>query len=158
MLDIIGAMFLCQVIVMTLLVVWLFVETYRVVARERKAWQGGGSSSHSLHKERCTYAFVSTFFALSYIGRFITNQYAYNCGNKTWPPFTAYMTEVVCYLFEGASMGVLMYFHFANFRQGGLFSSNNDEELAYASIMPEEFYRFDTDEVDKHSLTDLSTC
>ena len=77
--DVIGNSFLGQVVIMTLLVAWLFIETYRVVAREKRAAQGG-FVSQNLHKERCTYAIISTFFALSYIGRFIYNRFAYGCG------------------------------------------------------------------------------
>ena len=54
-------------------------------------------------------------------------------------------------------MGVLMYFHFTHFRQGGLFSSREEEELAYVTIMPHELHRFDTDEVDANSVTDRSS-
>ena len=64
------------------------------------------------------------------------------------------MGEVACYFFEGASMGVLMYFHRTNFKQGSLFAT---EELAYISIKPNEFHRFDTESVDDHSLGDRSS-
>ena len=67
------------------------------------------------------------------------------------------MAEIVCYFFEGASVGVLMYFHLTNFRQGGLFASDQKEELDYITIMPSEYHRFNTEEVDAHSLTDLSS-
>ena len=63
---------------MAMLVTWLIVETYRVVARERRARQGG-FVTHTLHKERCTYAIISMFFALSYIVRFLFNKYFYGC-------------------------------------------------------------------------------
>ena len=59
-----------QVITMLLLVVWLFVETQRAVNRERRA---RGKVMHTMRRERCTYAIISIFFALSYIGRFILN-------------------------------------------------------------------------------------
>ena len=77
--DVFGYSFLSQVVIMILLVAWLFIETYRVVAREKRAMQEG-FVSQNLHKERCTYAIISTFFALSYIGRFIYNRFAYGCG------------------------------------------------------------------------------
>ena len=69
---IIGYLFLSQVIIMILLVVWLFVETKRAVDRERNARQDG-KVTHTLMRERCTYATISTFFGLSYIGRFVLN-------------------------------------------------------------------------------------
>ena len=116
--------------VMALLVAWLFIETFRLVARERRAVQAG-FASQNLHKERCTYAIISTFFTLSYIGRFVYNRFAYGCGLEAQSLFAVYMGEVACFFFEGASMGVLMYFHRTNFKQGGLFAS---EELAYVSI------------------------
>ena len=82
-LDVIAFIFLCQVIVMAILETWLLAETYRVVARERQARQGG-FVTHALHKERCTYAVISTFFALSYIGRFILNKYGNQCSSELW--------------------------------------------------------------------------
>ena len=54
-------------------------------------------------------------------------------------------------------MGVLMYFHFANFSEGGLFSTTKEEELAFITIMPNEYHRFDTESVEAHSLADLSS-
>ena len=124
---VIGYSFLCQVIVMCLLVAWLFVETYRIKAREKnKLTAQDGSVTNSLHKERCTYAIISSFFALSYVGRFILNEYIFGCGTAPWLYFSKLFTEVVIYLFEGGSMGVLMYFHMANFEQGSQFSSTKD--------------------------------
>ena len=64
---------------MTLLVIWLFVETQRAVNRERKA-RLDGQVTHTLRRERCTYAIISIFFGLSYIGRYMVNDYEY-CGN-----------------------------------------------------------------------------
>ena len=141
---------------MALLVAWLFVETYRVVARERRARQGG-FVTHTLHKERCTYATISAFFALSYIWRWIFNKYFYGCDANQTTLFEQQMAKLACYLLEGASMGVLMYFHMTNFRQGGLFSTSQEDELAYISIMPNEYHRFDTESVDNHSLADPSS-
>ena len=154
-LNIIAYTFLIQVVIMLLLVAWLFIETYRVVARERQARQGG-FVTHTLHKERCTYTIVSVFFALSYIGRYINNRYA-ACEAAELSYFASHMTEDACILSEGVSMGVLMYFHFANFREGGLFSSDKADELAYISIMPNEYHRFDTESVEDHSLADPSS-
>ena len=55
---------------MLILVFWLFLETQRAVKRERKLY---GKVQHTLRAERCTYAIVSFFFALSYIGRYTIN-------------------------------------------------------------------------------------
>ena len=99
---------------MILLVAWLFIETYRVVARERRAQ--GGFVTHTLHKERSTYAVISTFFALSYVVRYIFNEYGISCEADPWSMYALFMSEIVCYLFEGVSMGVLMYFHMTNFK------------------------------------------
>ena len=55
---------------MLLLVVWLFVETQRAVKREMRQF---GKVQYNLRKERCIYAVISFFFALSYIGRFYVN-------------------------------------------------------------------------------------
>ena len=60
---------------MCLLVIWLFVETKRAVNREKRA--RGGLVTHKLMQERINYAIISTFFALSYIGRFFLNYYTY---------------------------------------------------------------------------------
>ena len=69
-------MFLGQVIVMVLLVIWLFVETLRESVQERSArLRGIRTERVSLSKELCVYATVSVFFALSYIGRFLNNEY-----------------------------------------------------------------------------------
>ena len=113
--------------------------------------------THNLHKERCTYAIISAFFALSYIGRFIYNKYFNGCDEVNSTQFESAIMEELCYLLEGASMGVLMYFHFANFREGGLFSTTKEEELAFITIMPNEYHRFDTESVEAHSLADLSS-
>ena len=61
---------------MVLLVTWLFIETFRAVSRERRARQDG-KVTHSLRRERCTYAIITFFFGLSYIGRFVQNVKAY---------------------------------------------------------------------------------
>ena len=60
---------------------------------------------------------------------------------------------------EGVSMGVLMVFHFKNFKQGSLFKSRKEvkEDPTYASVMLGEYHRFDTKEVDANSLADQST-
>ena len=101
---------------MLLLVMWLFVETQRAVERERRA-RLDGRVTPTLRRERCTYAIVSFIFALSYIGRYYMNEYAYyGCGNAIGSIFANCMTEIVVFFFEGASMGVLMFFHFKNFR------------------------------------------
>ena len=63
----IGYLFLCQVIIMVLLVTWLFIETQRAVNRETKEY---GNVMHKLKRERCTYALISTIFGVSYLGRF----------------------------------------------------------------------------------------
>ena len=74
--SIIGNLFLCQVIVMVLLVTWLFIETKRAVNRERRARQDG-QVTYTLRRERCTYAFVSFLFGVSYIGRYFYNNFAF---------------------------------------------------------------------------------
>ena len=51
-------------------------------------------------------------------------------------------------------MGVLMIFHLRNFNSGVLFSQ---PELSYVLIKPEEYHRFDTEEVDKDDLSDESS-
>ena len=111
-----GWCFLGQVILMILLVIWLFVETKRADDREMKQ---NGVGKKDLQKERRTYAMITTFFGLSYFGRFFINTYDY-CG-QIEPDFTYVMTYIIVYLLEGASIGVLMLFHFLNFKNGSLF-------------------------------------
>ena len=66
------------------------------------------------------------------------------------------MVWVAVFSLEGASMGVLMAFHFVNFRSGSLLASHKDKEPAYASIKLGEYYFFTNEEVDAHSLADDS--
>ena len=120
---------------MLLLVTWLFVVTQRAVKLER---QTIGVAGQTLWKERCTYAVITTFFALSYIGRFIINEYD-TCGeNMDRSFFFLEMTLNIVYLFEGVSMGVLMAFHFFNFKTSRSILSLKGQE-PYASIMPSEY-------------------
>ena len=98
---------------MVLLVIWLFIETRRAVNREKLARQDG-YVTHTLRKERCTYAIITTFFGLSYLGRYVMNEFLFGVGNS----FADYVAVIIVYLFEGMSMAVLMLFHFMNFRKG----------------------------------------
>ena len=63
-----------QVVVMLALVVWLFVETQGAVNRDIKR---DGKARHKLVVERRNYAIVTTFFALSYLGRCFINVTAF---------------------------------------------------------------------------------
>ena len=105
---------------MTLLVIWLFVEAQRAVKREMRQT---GQISHTLRRERCAYVIITFFFGLSYFGRFFINEYVYCAGNNNWSWFTWQMTWASVFLLEGASLGVLMWFHFMNFKHGSLLSS-----------------------------------
>ena len=112
--------------------------------RERRACDVGGVTP-SLRRERCTYAIISIFFGLSYIGRFFLNKYGSNNYETVKSRFALEMTGVIVWVFEGLSMGCLMLFHYLNFRDGSLFSSNKKKkEPEYASILPGEYHRFDT--------------
>lgn len=122
--------------------------------RERQARQDD-KVPHTLRKERCIYAVISIFFALSYVGRFVLNEYEY-CTETNREGFADY-SIIIVFLFEGVSMGVLMAFHWINFKTGSLFSSNDDKEPSYASIMKEEYHFFSDAEVDAHSLADESS-
>ena len=144
---------------MTLLVVWLFVETKRAVNRERKSRQDG-KVTHTLMRERCTYATISTFFGLSYIGRDVSNALLGGCGRLDTSHFEYEMTLVIIFLFEGLSLGVLMLFHCINFKQGNLFSSKQreeEDEVSFIAIMPGEYHFFSDESVDAHSLADKSS-
>ena len=97
---------------MVSLVIWLFIETQRAVERERRA---KGIVTHTLWQERRTYTTISIFFALSYICRYVFNLYISDCGQGIDSFFAIFMIELIIYLLEGASMGVLMMFHMKNF-------------------------------------------
>ena len=111
--------------------------------------------THTLRRERCTYAIISIFFGLSYIGRYVMNVCDF-CGDGLGSEFDQLMIQIIVYFFEGASMGVLMLFHCKNFSEGSLFKTRREEETPYASIMPDEYYRFATEEVYAESLTEQS--
>ena len=112
MADTVGYLFLGQVIVMALLVVWLFVETLRDDAQTRRDRKRGYTvHRESLFRELCIYAIVSSLFALSYIARFTLNDYFVCNGNNAASVFAHNMAKMVCYLFEGASMGGIICSH-----------------------------------------------
>ena len=108
---------------------------------------------HTLRRERCTYAIVTFFFAFSYFVRFAINKYNICEANHT---FGEEMFYIGLWLIEGASMGVLMGFHYANFKHGSLLSANNTEQLQ-ASIKLGEFHYFTDEEINTHNLMHLST-
>ena len=56
--------------------------------------------------------------------------------------FSYYFTEIFLFLFEGMSMGIMMLFHFINFKQGNPILSHDDKMSII--IRREEF---DTEEV-----------
>ena len=112
--------------------------------------------TRSLRRERCTYATISIIFGLSYVGRYIINVYD-RCGEHIGSVFEQEMTYATVLLFEGASMGVLMLFHYQNFRQGSLLSTRKEVKPEYASIMPGEYHFFTDAEVEAHSLADRSS-
>ena len=110
---ILGYFFLVLVLSMIFLVIWLFVETKRAVNREM---QQNGIVRHTLRRERCTYAIISTFFILYYSGRFFVNDLD-TCRNFEFVDsfYTREMILFIFYFIEGLSIGVLMLFHFENF-------------------------------------------
>ena len=135
---------------MTFLVIWLFVETKRAVDREMKQ---NGSVKHNLKKERCTYAVISIFFGLSYITRYVKN--VYSICLQTHPIYFEEINWIILFFLEGVSIGVLMAFHVANFNHGTLFRTQ-EKVVSYIAIGPEEFHRFDTQEVENVNLADES--
>ena len=98
---------------MLMLVFWLFYETQRAVNREKQA---SGKVTDTLWRERCAYAIISVIFALSYIGRYFLNVYD-TFGDGIGSSFAQEITYIIVYMFEGASMGVLMMFHLVNFKK-----------------------------------------
>ena len=68
------------------------------------------------------------------------NEY-FQCGS-VGTIFDDYFIEIVVYLFEGMSMGVLMLFHFMNFKQGNPILSYDDSTSVIIGRS-----EFDTEEV-----------
>ena len=120
------------------LVIWLFIEVQKAVNREMRLH---GKVQHSLRRERCTYAIITTFFALSYIARFYFNDFETGC-NMVGSIFFATMVQVLVYLLEGVSMGVMMTFHLVNFKNGTLLSSSSLKHRSFELVRPEELYFF----------------
>ena len=59
------------------------------------------------------------------------------CGLVVRNEIVILVFSLIVYLFEGMSMGVLMLFHFVNFKQGSPILSHNDSTSVI--IMREEF-------------------
>ena len=87
---------------------------------------------------------VFTFFALSYLSRFITNVFLNDVDNVDISYFTFLMINLLIVLIEGTSLGTLLFFHYKNFGQADmLYSSENSSQ--YATIKPEEIYCYSSD-------------
>ena len=74
----VGYFFLSQVIVMGSLVTWLFIEALRYDVHDKVERERGyfvPSRCHSVGTELCTYGTITAFFALSYIGRYLYNEF-----------------------------------------------------------------------------------
>ena len=63
------------------------------------------------------------------------------------------MAEIIVFLFEGTSMGVMMLFHSINFQQGRLLTSKDEAKKPYTMISHKEFYFFPDEEVNNIDLT-----
>lgn len=131
---------------MILLVIWLFIETRRVVNRER---QQTGQVTQKFRKERCTYAIVSFFFGLSYFGRFFRNEFG---GKRYEYGLFFQLSLVLVWFLEGASMGVLMLFHSRNFKSGSSLLSRLDHPSE--TIKPGELHFFSTNSVNNDNEDD----
>ena len=66
------------------------------------------------------------------------------------------MIWLTVYMLEGASMGVLMAFHFINFKSGTLLPKT-DDSLEYITVRWDECHVFSTSEIENNSLRDRST-
>ena len=140
----VGYIFLGQVIVMGSLVTWLFIEALRYDVQVKRAREQGDpvpSRCYFVGKELCTYGTITAFFALSYIGRYLNNEFFRACGSNV-DPFVANMAELACYFFEGASMGALMCVHMESVKP------KSERRKIATSIQAEEPfpYRMDSDE------------
>ena len=65
------------------------------------------------------------------------------------------MIWLTVYLLEGASMGVLMVFHFLNFKSGTLLPQT-DDSLDFITVRWDECHVFSTSEIENNSLRDRS--
>ena len=67
------------------LVTWLFIEALRYdveVKRVREQGDPVPSRCYFVGKELCTYGTITAFFALSYIGRYLNNEFfSANCSD-----------------------------------------------------------------------------
>ena len=93
---------------------------------------------HRLRKERCSYAIISFFFALSYALRFFFNVFV-ACN---WTTFLIDILNTSVYLIEGSSMGILMIFHMKNFDGGTLMAETSSRLLMSGSIVNEKLHFF----------------
>ena len=139
---------------MLALVIWLLVEMRRVTDRENGQ---SGAGRDILWNERCTYVWITIFFALSYIGRFMVDVIVKpQCADDLVGSFSDRMLTMAVWLLEGVSMGTLMIFHWKNFQSGSLFSSKTADEPEFASINNKEFYFFTDHEVETINLAEKS--
>ena len=59
---------------------------------------------------------------------------------------------IIVWLLEGVSMGILMVFHFKNFKHGSLLASQ--DEPSYATVRLSEYHRFTSEEINAVNLAD----
>ena len=104
-----GYCFLTQTVVMTSLTVYLMVETLRFEAWERSHF---GRVESNLHRGMRTQLIVFTFFALSYLGRFIFNVFFNDVDEVDISYFAFMMMNNAIVFIEGTSLGTLMFFHY----------------------------------------------
>ena len=86
-----GYLFLGQAVVMSMLVGWLFIETLRLDPFEQLEKEFGDKIRwRQGRKPIYAYLAVSATFGLSYIGRYLLNEYLDGCGS-TASVFVLYM-------------------------------------------------------------------
>ena len=78
-----GYLFLGQAVVMSMLVAWLFIETLRLDPFEQLEKEFGDKIRwREGRKPIYVFLAVSAIFGLSYIGRYLLNEYFFGCSNS----------------------------------------------------------------------------
>ena len=98
---------------------------------------------------------ITIFFGLSYIGRFLVNDFEYGKAGIV-SLYAKYLTLVLVWLSEAASLGALMIFHLVNFREGRMLSDPESRQTC-VSIAKDELHYFTDAEVEAHNLADESS-
>ena len=119
---------------MLFLTIWLLVETNKSVAEDRQLF----SIAYNRYRcEQITQIICFTFFALSYLGRFILDE-IYDGDFEIKSEFRCQMSFDILIYIEGLSMGSLFFLHYRNFKSRKTapqqdLNSESDGTMLYAN-------------------------